>query len=146
MPVDSSSASLTEKWVERYASELQASNDLANAIAIDRANHIYVAGISDATYTGGDFTLVKYTEDGETLWTSRFECAPNSYNEATAIAVDTAENVFLTGYGYSSARNADCFTVKFDRNGAEQWRSKYGNAAESTDVATSIALDASGNA
>src|SRR5438309_6167066 len=28
MPVDSSSASLSEKWVERYDSELQASNDL----------------------------------------------------------------------------------------------------------------------
>lgn len=143
--LDSSGTSLTEKWVERYASGLQPSNDVANAIAIDRANHIYVAGISDATYTGGDYTVVKYTKDGETLWTSRFQCAPNSYNEPTAIAVDTAENVFLTGYGYASSRNADCFTVKFDKNGAEQWRSKYGNSAESTDVATSIALDAAGN-
>ena len=83
-------------------------------------DHPKTIELTSSAFKDGEAIPSKYTEDGETLWTSRFECAPNSYNEATAIAVDTAENVFLTGYGYSSARNADCFTVKFDRNGAEQ--------------------------
>ncbi|HEY6192072.1 MAG TPA: SBBP repeat-containing protein [Bacteroidota bacterium] len=142
---DSSGNSFREEWVKTVSSEGDASNDVANCVAVDREGNVYVAGVSDVTYSGGDFLLIKYTPDGATVWTARFENSPNSYNEPTALAVDSAENVYVTGYGSGSEDNAEYITVKYDRNGLRQWVATHDGSPDSTDVATSIALDSHGN-
>src|SRR5207249_11145029 len=68
---DTPSTSLTQEWVQRYSTAQQASNDMPEAIAVDRAGSVFVAGVSDATFSGGDYVLIKYTPQGAALWTAR---------------------------------------------------------------------------
>src|SRR5260221_1548117 len=113
--LDTSGGSFREEWVRSVSSGGDGSNDVANAIAVDHENNVYVAGVSDVTYSGGDFLLIKYTPDGATVWTARFEGTPNSFNEPTSLAVDSAENVYVTGYG-AEGNNSEYITVKYDWN------------------------------
>ncbi len=142
--VDSSAAALTEVWIQRYGSGLQSSNDIPDAIALDRSGNVYVAGVSDATYSGGDYVLLKYSPEGALIWTSRYQERPNSYNEATALVVDSAGNAYVTGYSETPAGASAYVTVKFAPDGTRDWVAKLDSPSDSTAVATSIALDPRG--
>ena len=41
---------------------------------------------------------MKYDTDGDELWSVRYDGTANSDDEAEAIDVDTAGNVYITGY------------------------------------------------
>src|ERR1041384_5918358 len=142
--LDTPSTSLTQAWVRRYSTEQQASNDMPEAIAVDRAGNVFVAGVSDATFSGGDYVLVKYTSQGAALWTARYHDDPGSFNEPTALAVDSSGNSFITGYSERPSGHSKYVTVKFDRDGVRKWVTAQGSGSDSAGVATSIVLDPGG--
>jgi hypothetical protein len=73
--------------------------DQAVALAVDGLGNVYVTGSSqlDAGSGGWDFLTIKYDFSGKQLWTARFNGAANKDDQATAIAVDSQGNVFVTG-------------------------------------------------
>ena len=76
-------------------------------------------------------------------WVARYHGPANGYNSATAMALDAAGNVYVTGY--SSGVGLDYATVKYDSDGNELWVARYHDPANGRDVATAMALDAAGN-
>jgi hypothetical protein len=76
-------------------------------------------------------------------WVARYSGAGN--NEITAIAVDEAGNVFVTGASWENGSFDDYATIKYSPAGVQQWVQRYDGPANNWDIATAIALDDFGN-
>jgi hypothetical protein len=74
-------------------------------------------------------------------WVARYDGPRNGREEPTAIAVDGAGNVYVTGY--SSGINNEYATVKYDTNGNLLWEARYNN--NNSDMARAMAVASSGN-
>jgi len=83
-------------WTNIYGGEATFGN-MANAIAVDGNGDAYVTGEAGSTNEGGDYVTVAYSTDGVPLWTNRFNGA-GSYNDIpSAIALDDAGDVYISG-------------------------------------------------
>ena len=132
-----------EEWVARYNGPED--NDVAWAIALDSSGNVYVTGYSDGSGTGEDIATIKYNNAGVEQWVARYNGPGNGYDDAKAIAIDSSENVYVTGYSYGSGTGNDYATIKYDSSGVEQWVARYNSPWNSYDEAGAIALDNSGN-
>lgn len=130
-------------WVKTYNGTAFLS-DSANAIAVDAEENVYVTG--SATFLDislVDYVTIKYAPDGTTLWEKRFDGWGHVDDQAYAIAVDSAGNVYATGKSASTViTNYDFATVKYDANGNELWNRRYDRFDDS---ASALAVDGSGN-
>jgi hypothetical protein len=100
-------------WVARYTN-LGNNIDIAYAIAVDNEDIIYVTGSSYGYGTGRDYATVKYSPDSnEAVWVARYTDPGNYQDEALAIAVDSEDSIYVTGYCAGSGTSSDYTTVKY---------------------------------
>jgi hypothetical protein len=85
----------------------------ATAIAIDRANKVYVTGFSPGTNSGDDIVTIKYDNNGNQIWVQRYNGPGNGDDEASAIAVDALGNVYVTGYDTTAAGGTEMVLIKY---------------------------------
>src|SRR5229473_1673586 len=132
----------TEQWVARYNGQ-----GGPNSIAVDsNTGNVYVTGRSDGIGTGYDYATVAYDSRAAELWVARYNGPGNQGDSATAIAVDSTGNVYVTGSSWGGAETMfDFATIKYDATGAELWVARYNGPASSGDWATAIAVDDTGN-
>ena len=78
-------------------------------------------------------------------WVARYDGPANSTDIATALAVDTEGNVYVTGWSIGSGTGDDHATIKYDSEGNQLWVARYNGPGNGSDLATALALDASGN-
>ena len=124
-----------QQWLAEYHGP--GNDDYARGIAIDDSGNVYVTGYS-RRFEGGDmdYATLKYDSAGQQQWIARYNDPNNGYDQAYAIALDSAGNVYVTGDGQGYA------TVKYNSSGQEQWVAQYNGAL----AALAIVVDASGNA
>jgi hypothetical protein len=114
----------------------------ANDAASDRWGNLYVAGGSVAV-RGSVAMLAKFSAAGKLLWRRALPTIGGAGDEATAVVVDGAGNVFVTAVVRSRAKLADIVTAKFGPAGARLWTCAY--ATKLNDRPSDIALDSSGS-
>jgi uncharacterized delta-60 repeat protein len=133
-----------EQWVVRYDGP---GNDWdeANALAIDSSGNVYITGFSYGSETENDYATVKYDQNGEEQWVTRYNGSENSHDKGNALVIDGAGNVYVTGYSYGSGTETDYATVKYNSNGEEQWTVRYNGPGNSDDESYALAIDGSGN-
>ncbi|MCS3796889.1 SBBP repeat-containing protein [Niastella sp. OAS944] len=119
--------------------------DEASDITLDAQGNVYVTGHSDGLGTSLDYATIKYGADGDTKWSKRYNGPGNSFDQATAIAVDPNGNVYVTGTSVGSGTSDDYATIKYDNNGNTQWIRRYNGPDNSFDRATAIGVDQNGN-
>jgi uncharacterized delta-60 repeat protein len=78
-------------------------------------------------------------------WIVRYNGPGNGTDDARAIAVDNAGNIYVTGSSEGSGTGTDYATVKYDPLGVEQWAARYNGAASYYDDALAIVIDCTGN-
>src|SRR4029077_8424787 len=88
---------------------------------------------------------VKYNSAEQQQWVARYNGLANGSDQAFAIDVDGAGNVYVTGQSLGSATSYDYATVKYDASGAEDWVAHYDGPGSPWDSALAIAVDGSGN-
>jgi hypothetical protein len=140
------------RWWESNYDGLANNTDMANAMAVESSGNVYVTGKSwGINY---DYATIKYDALGNVVWTAggvidahgaaRYDYA-NGPDIATAIAVDNAGNVYVTGMsdGYlGPGITYDFATIKYDSNGNQLWVQRYDMAgAGGEDRAYAIAID-----
>src|SRR5207253_8230246 len=132
-----------ERWVTRY-NGADNDDDEATAMAVDGSGNVYVTGFTFGFDTDYDYATIKYNSLGEEQWVTRYDGPENYTDQATAIAVDLAGNVYVTGASSSNAGGLDYTTIKYNSAGQQQWVARYDGFGDD-DVATAIAIDASGS-
>ena len=79
------------------------------------------------------------------VWVKRYNGTGDSTDIANSITIDASGNVYVTGESISAGNNRDFCTIKYSPSGLPLWILKYNGPADSTDFATNIAVDNSGN-
>ncbi len=131
-------------WVRRYNGPGNAGDD-AHAIAVDGSGNVYVTGESFGSGSNYDYATIKYNSNGGTVWVRTYNGPGNGSDEASAIAVDSSGNVYVTGNSYGGGISQDDYaTIKYYSNGDTAWVRRY-NGPDRDDYANAIAVDVSGN-
>ncbi|MFN0158081.1 MAG: SBBP repeat-containing protein [Bacteroidota bacterium] len=132
------------QWVARYDGPAQGT-DNADAISVDPAGNVYIAGTSNGINTSGDIATIKYDGSGFLQWVSRYN-GPDSNSEITAgLDIDTSGSVYVTGSNYRPGTTWDIVTIKYNTAGLQQWVAEYSGPGKAYDFATSVHVDATGN-
>lgn len=99
-------------------------------------------------YVGGNSQVVKFDPNGQRLWVAPFTRPGGAYGGmgwVTALTVDEAGNVYVTGYSAPEPFDYDCMTIKLDAHGNRLWTAHYGLGDFSSDTAVAVGLDHDGN-
>ncbi|MDO8444709.1 MAG: SBBP repeat-containing protein [Deltaproteobacteria bacterium] len=105
----------TEEWVERYNGSGNG-DDYSNAIAIDKAGNVYVAGGSYGTSANLDYTVIKYSP----VIVVMVDIKPGSYPNSMNLDSTGVIPVSILSTSDFDARNIDPLTVKFGPAGATE--------------------------
>lgn len=103
--------------------------DVPTTMATTPTGEIFIGGI---TYTGTsvEYVVLKYNATGQLVW-SAIDTNPitGSWNEPTAIAIDAAGNIAVTGVaavdGDSQGYWEGYLTLFYNPNGEQVWRQPY---------------------
>ncbi|MFD3004012.1 SBBP repeat-containing protein, partial [Pontibacter toksunensis] len=126
-------------WVAKFEG-----TSSARGIDIDEAGGIYVTGRSTSSGTSSDYITIRYdAETGTQTWATLYNGAANGTDEVSAIAVDEAGGVYVTGRSISTS--SDYATVRYNTaTGEETWVMRYNGATDGYDQPTAIAVDRTG--
>ncbi|MCJ7498146.1 MAG: SBBP repeat-containing protein, partial [candidate division Zixibacteria bacterium] len=91
------------------------------------------------------FTSPLFADFADTAWVRRYNGPGNSQDIAIAIAVDDSDNVYVTGQSLGNGTGWDYATLKYYPDGETAWVRRYNGSADSSDVATALAMDGTGN-
>ena len=142
----------TLEWTKLSGSD---AFDVANSVAIDSNNNVYITGrtpssLDGETHAGGnDAFLVKYDSAGTKLWTRLLGSELNDI--ANCVATDSNNNVYITGYtggslvdGQPNVGSNDIFLAKYDSAGTKLWTTQLGST--NIDQSVALAIDSNNNA
>ncbi|NOS83616.1 MAG: T9SS type A sorting domain-containing protein [Ignavibacteria bacterium] len=133
-------------WARTYGQFLLG-DDKAYGIVMDSQNNPIITGASQSfllILTPYDYATVKYDQNGNQLWVSRYSGPGNVEDIPKGIAVDGLDNIIITG-GSGSGSNSDYATVKYNSSGVQQWVQRYNGPGNNEDRAYAIIVDNSDN-
>jgi hypothetical protein len=130
-------------WVRRY-NGIGNDQDQPYAMGIDRSGNVYVTGYSFNSGSTYGYLTIKYYPNGDTAWIRGYNPPASSSSQATALAIDTAGNVYVAGQT-SLYGNLDLALVKYYPNGDTAWTRIYHDPANAVLYPEAIAVDLLGN-
>jgi hypothetical protein len=134
-------------WDARYDSTRNGEDEVT-AIAVDNVGNVYAAGKSQE---GGnvpksfDFLTLKFNSSGGLQWDVRDDGFYFGDDAPTAIAVDAAGNVCVTGWQNIGANDTNFYTVKYNTDGQSTWTSGRSYGGPGGDKAADVDFDDAGN-
>lgn len=123
--------------------------DKPSAIGVDAFGNVYVAGRS-GNGTNDDYVTLKFNPAGSPVWARRFDGPGQGYDAVTALSIDGAGNVHVTGTAYWGTNQGwSILTIKYDPNGDELWKARYAGPVGRDqyyrwDSATAMTVDRAG--
>jgi hypothetical protein len=138
----------SQLWVARYAYPT-GGDDRPAAIAVDGFGNVYVAGHTQSSGSPSgsyyDYATVKYDSYGNQLWLRLYNSPQGAGDRATAMALDSSANIYVTGTSADPWWDDDYATIKYDSAGNQLWIARYEGPAGFDDEARAIALDGLGH-
>ena len=121
------------------------SEDSARAVAVDGSNNVIVTGYSWGSGSGPDYATIQYSSDGVPLWTNRYNGPGNGGDRACGVAVDSSNDVIVTGYSTGDGSQGDYATIKYSSAGVPLWTNRYSTPGFRHDQALAVAVDGNNN-
>ena len=131
-------------WINQYNGPGNG-DDRVNALAVDSSGSVFVAGSTLSSNGTVDYVTIKYANGGGPLWTNLYNGVGNGTDVATAAAVDSGGNVYVSGYSLGVGVSYDYVTIKYSGAGGQLWVNSYNGPANGDDEALAIAIDGSDN-
>ncbi len=107
-------------WTNRYAS-----GQYASQLAVDSGGNVVVVGNETVSGQGDDITVIKYSAAGVPLWTNRFNGAVSGNDEGNSVAIDSNDDVIITGSSITATAGAEFLTLKYSSAGVPVWTNHY---------------------
>jgi hypothetical protein len=117
----------------------------AHALTLDNANDALVIGQNAYYYPQTQYGAYKINAAGAYVWTNLYPKVPTGNSVGTSIAVDQANNVYVTGYSPGTNSVNDIVTIKYDPNGNQIWLQRYSSPGNGNAAGNAIAVDNTGN-
>lgn len=133
-----------EIWVARYNGPAN-SYDVAYALALDTPGNVYVTGSSSGKSYKTDCVTLKYNGQGNLLWSALYNGPANEDDVATELQTDAAGYIYVAGNSVRGDWLKDCLLIKYDSAGNQIWVALYHSSEYSSDTASSLAVDKTGN-
>ena len=134
----------TQLWAFQIGTSL---SETAGGLAVDSSDNIIMCGTGEVysgdtavafdgntVYGGSDIFVFKLTSTGSKAWSDQI--GGSGDDEASAVAVDSSDNVYVTGKvtgqlsGATSQGGTDACVIKYDTNGVQQWVKQIGTASD----------------
>lgn len=132
------------QWAQRFQDGLWGLSALAG-MALDGSGNILLAATTAPSENDPtDILVLKYNGSGVLQWNARYLTTGGANESASAIAVDTIGNAYVTGTAYAAATDFDMVVVKFSPTGSRVWDRKY-DGPGGWDEGVAIAVDGPGN-
>ncbi|MBI3195343.1 MAG: T9SS type A sorting domain-containing protein [Ignavibacteriae bacterium] len=141
MMIEPVSAQYVRQWVARYTGPTKKTNEVASMMAADDSGFVYVTGWTKRKTTNVDYVTLKYSPDGELVWSAFYGATGKGDDKALAMAVDTSHNVYVTGTSATTSNGLNIVTVKYDSNGIILWTKSYNGSGNGEDVPVAIAVN-----
>lgn len=137
------------QWLKTY-DDPEGLDDWAQALAIDKQGNALVTGSrgESCAAEGGycfSYVTVKYSPTGVQQWIAVYNPKPTSDDMASAVKVDPAGNVYVTGQSAWQSAFYDFATVKYTSAGKQVWAKRYDGVGKGNDMAHGLAVDSKGN-
>jgi hypothetical protein len=140
----------TELWRRSFSGTDPSFQTMAEAVAVDAAGDVFVAGHLTNRNTEDDWLVVKLAgATGADLWSREVSgTAGFSFDRATSLALDSAGDAIVAGFVDSGSTNHDFTVLRLaGASGAELWRqsidgSDSGDGSADTDEALAVAVTA----
>ncbi len=134
----------TLTWTAKW-SGTASFNDVPSCIALNSVGDIFIAGSTYAAATLYNYALIKYNSSGTKLWQSTYDYTAKT-DFATAMVVNSANDVIITGSSAVTSTNSDFTTLKYaGSNGALLNTKRINVSGHGQDIAAAIAKDDSDN-
>ena len=116
--------------------------DEGQGIAVDSSGNVYVTGRCQSAGAGSiDVLIAKYNTSGAIQWQRTL--GGTDIDFSLAIAVDSSDNVYVTGYTDVAGLGQEFLIAKYNSSGTIQWQRTLGGTG--SDIGYGIAVDSSGD-
>jgi hypothetical protein len=127
----------------------QGGTDRANSLYLDESCNILIAGYNYNTLRGGDYMILKYSPEGDTLLLKYINGQnEQAYDEAYSALMDKFGNIYVTGNSENTSSRPDFYTLKLSPSGNIIWQVRYKDPPAPLpwiNIAYCISLDSSYN-
>jgi hypothetical protein len=128
---------IQQAWVAKYNNGISNGNHQALKATLDSSGNIYVLGVSQNANTNTGYVTLKYSPNGVQMWAARMDTTNFSNASPTAFALDSSNDVVVTGTSG---------TVKYNAQGNLLWTAPYNGSSVAVDGSGNIITDTSANA
>ncbi len=120
---------------------------VARGLALDAMGDAVVTGADGHYYPNTPYPIGTYKigTNGAYVWTNLYYSIPIAGSVGTAVAVDQANSVYVTGYSPGTNSGNDIVTIKYANNGNQIWVQRYNGPGNGDDEGNAIAVDNNGN-
>jgi uncharacterized delta-60 repeat protein len=131
------------QWVKRFNGNANG-DDYGNSLQLDNQSNVYVTCAVTRSGTDIDYLTIKYSSDGNEIWTAYYDGPVNGEDYPSSNAIDNIGNIYVTGYSEGIGTERDYCTIKYNINGQPVWESRY-DGPDGWDESFNVVLDNQGN-
>lgn len=110
------------------------------SIVVDSKDNIFFIGFASKNHNY-DFYVVKTDKDGKLIWDKTYDM--HQFDICYGSAIDSQDNILLTGVTSNNNINQDIYTIKIDNDGKIIWEEIYDKTKN--DIGRGVTLDSEGN-
>jgi hypothetical protein len=129
-----------------------ASGDIYNKAHVLMVNNVGSLLMTGVIYGGSYYAppIISYgtlelNPNGAIVWSNLYPQGSSATSVGTALAIDSANNSYVTGYSPGTNSLRDIVTIKYGPNGNQVWLQRYNGPGNGNDAGNAIAVDNNGN-